>query len=234
MAIDAGMPAGLSSVVMQSQAVFTVAFAAALLKERPVRLQLAALAVAVAGVVVVAARLGPDRPPLAFALVLGAAGCWALGNIVVRKAAPADMLNFMVWLSAAATPVLVALTLALDGPNTGLAAIRSMTWSSLGALVYISGLSTLAGWGLWGALIRRHGASTVAPFSMLVPFFGIASAAVVLHEPVHATDVVGGLLVVGGVLAGALAPRRATDRSERPGAERGTDRSGIEVGGPVR
>jgi O-acetylserine/cysteine efflux transporter len=39
---------------------------------------------------------------------------------------------------------------------------------------------------------------------MLVPFFGIASAAVVLHEPVHATDIIGGLLVVGGVLAGAL------------------------------
>jgi len=232
-AIDAGMPAGLSSVVMQSQAVFTVAFAAALLKERPLRLQLAGLAVALVGVVVVAVRLGPDRPPLAFALVLGSAASWALGNIVVRRAAASNMLNFMVWVSAAATPFLVALTLVVDGPADDLAAIRSMTWSAIGALLYVSVLATLVGWGMWGALIRRYGASTVAPFSMLVPFFGIASAALVLHEPVHPTDIVGGILVVGGVLAGALASKiqlRGGD-SEFSGD---SDRSAAGVGGPMR
>ena len=195
---------------MQSQAVFTVAFAAALLKERPVRLQLAGLAIAVVGVAIVAVRLGPDRPPVAFVLMLGAAASWALGNIVVRRAAPDDMLRFMVWISAASTPALVALALVVDGPAAGLAAIRSMTWTSAAGLVYVSVLATLCGWAWWGALIRRHGASTVAPFAMLVPFFGIASAAIILREPVHATDVIGGVLVVGGVLLGALATRPAT------------------------
>ncbi|HEX6970507.1 MAG TPA: EamA family transporter, partial [Micromonosporaceae bacterium] len=80
-----------------------------------------------------------------------------------------------------------------------------MSWRSVAALLFIVGLSTLWGWAAWGALIRRHGATTIAPFSMLVPFFGIASAALILGEPVHATDVIGGVLVVGGVLAGALA-----------------------------
>jgi O-acetylserine/cysteine efflux transporter len=39
---------------------------------------------------------------------------------------------------------------------------------------------------------------------MLVPFFGITSAALALGEPVHLVDVLGGVLVVGGVMFGAL------------------------------
>lgn len=203
----AGMPAGLSSLVLQVQAIFTVIFAAVILRERPVRLQIAGLAVAALGLGVVAWRLGPDRPPLAFALVIAAAAAWGISNVAMRRASARDMLNLIVWVSAVATPVLVVLTLAVDGPAADLAAIRSMSWSSVGALLFISGLSTLWGWAVWGILIRRYGASTVAPFSMLVPFFGIASAALILHEPVHATDVLGGVLVVGGVLTGALAAR---------------------------
>src|SRR3982751_1502443 len=42
----AGMPAGLSSLVLQSQAVFTVIFAVLLLRERPGRRRVAGLAVA--------------------------------------------------------------------------------------------------------------------------------------------------------------------------------------------
>jgi O-acetylserine/cysteine efflux transporter len=212
----AGMPAGLSSLVLQAQAVFTVIFAAVLLRERPVRLQLAGLAIAAVGLVLVGWRLGPDRPAQAFALVLAAAAAWGLSNVGFRRAAPADMLNFMVWVSAVAAPVLFVLTLAVDGPTADLAAIRSMSWASVGALLYIAGLSTLWGWAVWGALIRRHGASTVAPFSMLVPFFGVASAAIVLREPIHATDIVGAVLVIGGVLTGALAARSPAGSPQAP------------------
>ena len=42
---------------------------------------------------------------------------------------------------------------------------------------------------------------------MLVPFFGIASAAIVLGEPVYAVDVIGGTLVIGGILVGLTAPQ---------------------------
>jgi O-acetylserine/cysteine efflux transporter len=202
--MDAGMPAGLSSLVLQSQAVFTVVFAALVLRERPSRRQVAGLLVAALGLALVGWRLGPDRPAAAFALVIGAAVAWGVANIAIRKAAPPDMLNFIVWVSVIATPVLAVLTLTLEGPARDLEALRGFTLASLAALVFIAGLSTLAGWGAWGALIRRYGASTVAPFSMLVPFFGFASGALFLGEAVPATDILAGVLVVGGVLLGAL------------------------------
>jgi O-acetylserine/cysteine efflux transporter len=95
-----------------------------------------------------------------------------------------------------------------------------MSWASVGALLFVAGLSTLWGWAVWGSLIRRYSASTVAPFSMLVPFFGLASAAIILGEPVHTTDIIGGALVVGGVLTGALAARSpSTTPAPRPGRD---------------
>jgi O-acetylserine/cysteine efflux transporter len=209
--MDAGMPAGLSSVVLQSQAIFTVIIAATLLRERPRPVQIAGLVIAASGIGLVAWRLGPDRPAGAFALVIASAVAWGFANVAMRKASPPDMLNFMVWVSAVATPFLAVLTLTVEGPAADLAAVRAMTWSSVAALVYVAGLSTLAGWAAWGALIRRYGASTVAPFSMLVPFFGIASGAVFLGEAVHSTDVVGAALVIGGVLMGAVRRRTVVE-----------------------
>jgi O-acetylserine/cysteine efflux transporter len=198
----AGMPAGLSSLVLQSQAIFTMLFAVLLLRERPRRIQVAGLLVAGAGVGVVATRMGGDLP--AFLLVVGAAVAWGLANVATRKAAPADSLRFMIWVSAVACGPLILLTLAVDGPAADVAALRAIDLPAIGTLAYVSLLSTLAAFAGWGLLLRRYGASTVAPFSMLVPFFGIAAAAVFLHERIHAVDLIGGALVVGGILLGLL------------------------------
>ncbi|WP_430779892.1 EamA family transporter [Actinoplanes sp. G11-F43] len=204
--MHAGMPAGLSSLVLQSQAIFTMLFAVLFLRERPRPVQLAGLTVAVGGIAVVATRMTANLT--AFLLVVAAAACWGVANVATRKAAPPDTLRFMVWVSALATGPLLMLTLIVDGPSTGLAALRAVNTEAVLALLYIALISTLAGFAGWGHLMRRYGAATVAPFSMLVPFFGIASAAVLLGERVHTVDVIGGALVVGGVLLGLVRARR--------------------------
>ncbi|MBL7256605.1 EamA family transporter [Paractinoplanes lichenicola] len=196
----AGMPAGLSSLVLQSQAVFTVVFAVLLLRERPRPVQIAGLVVAAAGVGLVATRMGAAFG--AFLLVVGAAACWGLSNVATRKASPPDTLRFMVWVSAVASGPLIVLSLLVDGPSADLAALRSFDLSALVALLYVGLISTLVGFAVWGNLLNAYGASTVAPFSMLVPFFGMASAAIFLGERIHAVDVAGGVLVIGGILLG--------------------------------
>ena len=211
-----GMPAGLTSLVLQSQAIFTMLFAVPLLRERPTARQIAGILVAAAGMVVVAGGVGGARPPFAFGLVLASAAFWGLNNIVVRRAAPPDMLPFLMWMGALAALPMLGISLVVDGPAADLAALRSFDVAALGALSYTSALSTLVGFGLWGVLLRRYGAGTVAPFSMLVPFFGMSSAAVVLHETLAPTDLAGGALVIGGILLGAITLRRARHPSHLP------------------
>jgi O-acetylserine/cysteine efflux transporter len=216
----AGMPAGLSSLVLQSQAIFTVLFAVLLLRERPRAQQVAGLAVAFAGIVVVGSRTGFGLG--AFLLVVGAAAAWGLSNIATRKAAPPDTLRFMVWVSVVASGPLILLTLLVEGPSEDLAALSHPSVRPLLALGYVVVVATLAGFGAWGYLLRRYGVATVAPLSMLVPVFGLAAGALMLGEPIHPADVIGGLLVIGGVVYAPLASGRSRRRASTTPAGSGS------------
>lgn len=214
----AGMPAGLSSLVLQSQAIFTVLFAVLLLRERPRARQIAGLAVAFAGIAAVGSRTGSGLG--AFLLVVAAAAAWGLSNIATRKAAPPDTLRFMVWVSAVASGPLIALTLVFEGPSRDLRALTHLSVRPVLALAYVVVVATLAGFGAWGHLIRRYGPATVAPFSMLVPVFGLGAGALLLGERVHLVEVLGAVLVVGGVLLGLTrrAPSRRVVAASAPAA----------------
>ncbi|HTJ37654.1 MAG TPA: EamA family transporter [Dactylosporangium sp.] len=211
----AGLPSGLSALVLQSQVVFTLVFATVLLRDRPGPRRVAGVVLAGAGIVLIATQLGLDRPLGAFLLVVAAGAAWGLANVAMRKASAQNMLNFMVWVSAVATPPLILLTLTVDGPAYVWGALKGLDLVAVGAIAYIAYLSTLLGFGVWGRLIARYGAGTVAPFAALAPIFAILSSALFLHEDIHWYDLVGGAAILGGVLLGAVAPRKVVPATER-------------------
>jgi O-acetylserine/cysteine efflux transporter len=98
-AIHVGMPAGLSSLVVQLQAVFTIGLAVTFLGERPSRLQLCGAVVAFAGLASIAAGRAQNVPLGAVLLVVGAAASWGVGNVCTRVAKPADGFAFLIWAS---------------------------------------------------------------------------------------------------------------------------------------
>ncbi|GAA3247335.1 EamA family transporter [Nonomuraea helvata] len=200
----AGMPAGLTSLVLQTQALFTVLFAVTLLKERLTARRVLGLAVAFGGLALVALDFGVSGPLGAFALCLAAAAAWGLGNVVQRRAAPPDSLRFMVWVSAFSAPPLLLLSLWLEGVPALSPSVEG--WLSL---VYVAFVSTLGGFGVWGWLLRRYDASTVAPYTLLVPVFGMSSAALMTGEPISWLKLLAAALIVAGVLYAGTKPRRA-------------------------
>ena len=54
---------------------------------------------------------------------------------------------------------------------------------------------------IWFVLVRQVGATRAATFHFLNPFFGVATAAMILGEPVTVRDVVGVAIIMGGILA---------------------------------
>ncbi|MEZ3178210.1 EamA family transporter [Streptomyces pimonensis] len=206
--MDAGMPGGLSSLVLQVQAVFTALFAFALLGERPSRVRLVGMAVALAGIGVAAVDEGASGPLSGFALVVAAAACWGVSNILTRKAAPPDALNFMIWVSTVPVLPLLGLSLLLEGPSRDLDALRGLDRQGAGTVLFVAWAATVFGFGVWGWLLRRHPASTVAPFSLLVPVFGMSSAALFLGESVTPLRWCAAALLVGGVAMASVTLRR--------------------------
>ncbi|WBB59207.1 EamA family transporter [Streptomyces sp. WMMC500] len=210
--MERGMPAGLSSLVLQIQAVFTACIAAVVLGERPGRVRLAGMGVALCGVALAAVDEGGSGPLGAFVVVLAAAFCWGVSNVVMRKAAPPDGLRFIVWVSCVPVLPLLALSLVFEGPERDWAALRSLDWAGAGAVVYIAWVVTIFGFGVWGHLLRTYDASTVAPFSLLVPVAGMSSAALFLGEEITGLRWAAALLLVGGVAVTSLGGRGAGRR----------------------
>ena len=192
--IDNGMPAGLASLVLQLQAAFTVGLAVLLLGERPRPAQLAGGALALAGIGIIAAGRASAVPLGALALCVGAAACWGVGNVATRKARAVSPLGLLVYSSLVPPIPLLSLSLLTERGEA-----VSIDASGVLALLYVVVLSTLIGFGLWAWLLGRHPASTVAPFTLLVPVFGIASAWLALGEVPSLTELAGGLVVLGGI-----------------------------------
>ena len=205
--MDVGMPAGLASLVLQVQAFFTLGFAAVLLRERLRIAQVAGLALASAGLILVASGLDGAATAAGFALVIAAAAAWGVGNVAIKRAAPADPFRFMSWMCLVPPLPMFALSLAFEGPRSVGDALAGIDLGALGAVAYIAFAATTVGWGLWAYLVRAYSAGTVAPFSLLVPVFGLAFAALLLGEPVTVRVVVAAVLVVSGVFLTQRAPR---------------------------
>lgn len=204
-----GMPAGLSSLVLQVQAFFTMGFAVVLLADRPLSVQIGGAVVAFVGVAVIGSGRTEGAALLPLALVIGAAACWGLANIVAKKAGRVDMFAFVVWSSLVSPLPLLALSLVFEGPEAIGAALLAMTPTTLGTILFQAWPTTLFGFAIWNGLLSRHPVATVAPFSLLVPVAGLTSAALVLGEPLGAREIVGSGLVLLGLGVNVFGPRLA-------------------------
>jgi O-acetylserine/cysteine efflux transporter len=177
-------------------------FAALLLKERLTRQQVLGMAVALGGIALIALDLGATSPAGAFVMVIGAAAAWGVSNVVMRRAAPPDMLRFMVWVSALAVLPLFALSALFEGPRRDWAALRTVTWPAAGSVLFVGLVATVVGFGVWGYLIRTYSASMIAPFSLLVPVFGMSAAALLTGEQLTPLRILAAMLIIVGVLSG--------------------------------
>lgn len=182
-----GMTASMASVVMQMQVFFTL-LASPWLRERVRPAQWLGLAVAMAGLLSIAASHGegPGQMTLVgFLLTTGAAAMWAASNIVARRASQVcayQPFPFIVWSGLVAIVPFFALALALDGADVVLRQLRSVGLAAGAAVLYLAWLATLLAYSLWTRLLQRHPAGEVAPFSLMVPVVGLWAGVALLGE----------------------------------------------------
>jgi len=185
--------------VLQLQAIFTILLAVALLHERPSPRQLLGAAVAIAGIGVIGVGRAAAVPAGALLLAVVAALCWGLGNTIVRAVRPPDALALLVWSSLVAPWPLAAASLWREGGHRDLHALAASGPATATAVLYVVLVSTIFGFGTWTWLMRRHPASRVAPFTLLVPVVGIAAAWIARGEQPNGPELLGAAVVLAGL-----------------------------------
>jgi O-acetylserine/cysteine efflux transporter len=199
MAYALDMPAGLGSVTQQTQAVFTVALAAIFMREFPKARDAIGMAVAFAGLALIGLTVGGDLKPAALGLAIAAATSWAIGNLLVKRTGDTPAFALMAWASLVAPWPVLGFSWAVDPQPSLIQAIAHASWLSLAVAFYLGVPSTLIAYGLWGYLLQRYPAATVAPFSLLSPATGVLASALILGETFAPLRLAGMALILAGL-----------------------------------
>nr|WP_315019816.1 EamA family transporter [uncultured Aminipila sp.] len=209
-AIHIGMPAGVASVILQSQAFFTILLAGILLKEPILKSQIIGLFVAGVGLYLISGNVaGISQIPIeALLLTLLASSFWGASNIIARHASAVaasrgrslNMLSLVVWSSLVPPLPMLAGALLFDKPRTLMYALNNLNAISIFSIFYLSILATLIGYGIWSILLAKYPAGKVAPLSLLVPVIGLVTAQIVLKEYLSIVQWIGGVIIILGLL----------------------------------
>jgi len=202
--IKLGMPAGLSSLVIQVQIFFTVGLAIAFLGDRLHKEDLVGAAIATIGVVVLGAyklQAGVTATLIGFLLVIVAAFAWAVGNVVGKRAArfDDDMFALVVWSSLVPPLPLALMSFAFEGGPEAWTSVASASMLAWGCVLLLAWGATLFGFASWARLLHKYPTALVAPFGLLIPVSGLASGAIFLGESLAPLQMVGAVLVLAGL-----------------------------------
>ncbi|EMD82156.1 Permease of the drug/metabolite transporter (DMT) superfamily [Pacificimonas flava] len=204
LAMRSDITPGLASLIVQVQVFFTIGLSVLIMKERISALQIGAVLLAAAGLVLIGVSAGGSATPLGLALVILAAMSWAGGNMTARAAGTVSMLPYVVWSSLFPVPVLFALAWLFEGAPVMLQSIAAAGIGTWAAVLWQAIGNTMFGYSVWGWLLARHPAAQVAPLALLVPVFGLGTSTLVLGEPLPLWKLAGGALIVTGLFIGIV------------------------------
>ncbi len=206
-AIAHGVPVGLASVIVQSQALFTVAFAAVAFREVPTGIQVAGIGIAGIGLLMICGTVGFDFSVGAFAVLMISPVSFAIGNLLLRQARDVPMFDLFAWLCLVPPLPLLALAFAVDGVLPTWHSLWRMSMTGWASMLFVGAISTCIAYWLWGRLLRDHTAAQVVPFALLVPFVGSAASSIVFGETFGPLRLAGMITVVGGIAVMLLSKR---------------------------
>jgi O-acetylserine/cysteine efflux transporter len=191
------LDAAAAAIAIQIQVPFAALIAAIFLDDRLGWRRTLGMALAFAGVVVMAGepRVSGSLWPLF--LVIAGSFMWAVANVQIKQLGPVDGFALNAYLGLFAAPQLfIASALLEEGQMQALANADWVGWSSV---LYMAVLVTIVSYALWYRVLRRYTVNQAMPFTLLVPVIGVLSAALLLDEPLGWRVILGGLATIAGV-----------------------------------
>lgn len=192
----ARLDGAVAAVATQIQVVFAAFLAWVAFGDRIRWRRATGIAIALAGVAVIAGEPRQAADPLPLALVIAAAFMWALSNVQIKKM-DVDGVALTAWMALFAAPLQLAASLLLERGQG--AALATASWPAWGGILYMAVMVGIASYLAWLWLLRRHPINVVMPFTLLVPVFGAGFSIWLRGEAATWNLLLGGALTVAGV-----------------------------------
>lgn len=203
-----GMPAGLCSLLMQTQTIFTVLLSSIFFYYKPKKLELVGITLAFIGVSMIALHGRGQFSWETFFLILFAAFSVAMGNLLFKgQNQKTNMLSLIIW-SCLIPPIPMFLTSFLvDGWETICLACLTFKWSSLFAIIYSSFFATIVATTSYVYLLEKYEPARIVPFTMLTPIFGALASTMILGEKLSQECFIAAAFILIGLFINQYAKR---------------------------
>lgn len=204
------LPATTSNLLLQLTVPFAILMSWAARIDRPsLRNGLGSL-VAMAGVAIVIGAPDATKSVLGIAAITLGALSWATAQILIRLRCKDSGPVFYAAMARHACPQALLASLVLEEDQLGwLARATAQDWA---ALVAIALIGFAGGYMLWYKLLVRNRIDQLLPFSLLMPPVGVATGALALQEPLRASLLLGGAVILVGLAVIVWRSRRAAPR----------------------
>lgn len=176
---------------------FALILAVTFMGERISWPRMTGIALAFAGVAVLAFDPAIFDERLALWLTVFAAGCWAVSSILMRRLQGVPVLTIHAWMALISLPVLGAASLIYEPGE--LARAGQMPLWAFGWLVYSAVGASIVGHAGMSWLLQRYPVSVISPLTLPTPLLSVIVAVVFLGNPVSAELVLGGLVTLVGI-----------------------------------
>lgn len=193
-----GIDASLAVIIVQLEAPFLALFAIFVLKEHLGWRQAGGMAMAFAGVMLIAGqpRLQGDLLPVL--LVASGAFVWSFGQIMIKGlGGQVGGFTLIAWVAVFAAPQLFVSSWLFEVGQWE--AIQNAGWIGWGVVIYMGLMMTALGYAIWYRLLGIYKVNQVMPFLLLVPVMSIVSSMLFLGERLSPVELMGGSVVILGV-----------------------------------
>ncbi len=193
-----GLNASTAIIVVQLEFPFMVIMAAVVFKDHLSWSQIAGIALAFSGIIMIAGQPQLQDDLLPVFLVIGGAFTWAVGQIMIKKlGGQVGGFTLIAWVAAFATPQLFFASWLFEEGQ--IQAIRTMNWIGWAVVVYLGLVMTALGYSIWYHLLGKFRISQVGPFLLLLPVTSIAGSVLLLDEQLSKIEFVGAIIVIFSV-----------------------------------
>ena len=200
--IQVGVSPGIASLIIQLSVFFTMGWGFLLFKEKIRGAQMIGAVLALIGLAGIISTQEGNHAVLGVMLIVLSAVAWSIGNVIIKKSGVKEIFSFMVWASLI-PPVPLFLTAWLMHGSAAFEGLQSSLdlTAALSILFQVYLATHFAYWG-WNSLLKLYPVSTVAPLSLLIPVFGIASSMLILDEHISTPNLISIGIIIAGLAVG--------------------------------
>lgn len=180
--IQRGVSPGIASLLIQLSVFFSLGWGCVLFKEKIRGAQWLGAFLALIGLAGIIATQHGDHAVQGVLLIVLSALAWSIGNVIIKISGVKEIFSFMVWASLFPPIPLFLMAWWLHGSAAFDSVPAALDLTAMASILFQVYLAThFAYWG-WNTLLKAYPVSTVAPLSLLIPVFGIASSMLILGE----------------------------------------------------